>query len=90
MKPANKPNRPYFSSGPCSKRPGWSLSALENALVGRSHRAKNAKARIQEVIDRSKELLNLPEATFAESFPHPTPALWKWLSGPCSALAAST
>lgn len=61
MKPANKPNRPYFSSGPCSKRPGWSLSALENALVGRSHRAKNAKARIQEVIDRSKELLNLPE-----------------------------
>ncbi|MBK1875418.1 phosphoserine transaminase [Pelagicoccus mobilis] len=61
MKPANKPNRPYFSSGPCSKRPGWSLSALENALVGRSHRAKNAKARIQEVIDRSKQLLNLPE-----------------------------
>lgn len=61
MKPAKKPNRPYFSSGPCSKRPGWSLSALDNALVGRSHRAKNAKARIQEVIDRSKELLNLPE-----------------------------
>lgn len=61
MKPANKPNRPYFSSGPCSKRPGWSLSALENALVGRSHRAKNAKARIEEVINRSKELLNLPE-----------------------------
>lgn len=61
MKPANKPNRPYFSSGPCSKRPGWSLSALENALVGRSHRAKNAKARIEEVIDRSKNILGLPE-----------------------------
>ncbi len=61
MKPANKPNRPYFSSGPCSKRPGWSLSALENALVGRSHRAKNAKARIQEVIDRSSQILGLPE-----------------------------
>ncbi|MBD5779244.1 phosphoserine transaminase [Pelagicoccus sp. NFK12] len=61
MKPAIKPNRPYFSSGPCSKRPGWSLSALENALVGRSHRAKNAKARIEEVIDRSKNILGLPE-----------------------------
>ncbi|MDQ8184550.1 phosphoserine transaminase [Pelagicoccus sp. SDUM812002] len=61
MKPANKPNRPYFSSGPCSKRPGWSLSALENALVGRSHRAKNAKARIEEVIDLSKKILGLPE-----------------------------
>ncbi|MBC2607795.1 phosphoserine transaminase [Pelagicoccus albus] len=61
MKPAKKPNRPYFSSGPCSKRPGWSLSALENALVGRSHRAKNAKARIEEVITRTKDLLSLPE-----------------------------
>ncbi|HAT59715.1 MAG TPA: phosphoserine aminotransferase, partial [Opitutae bacterium] len=56
MKPTNKPSRPFFSSGPCSKRPGWSLAKLENALVGRSHRAKNSKARIQEVIDRSKTI----------------------------------
>ena len=61
MKPTTKPNRPYFSSGPCSKRPGWSIGALENAMVGRSHRAKNAKARIAEVIERSKSLLGLPE-----------------------------
>lgn len=60
MKPTTKPNRPYFSSGPCSKRPGWSLGALDNALVGRSHRAKNAKARIQEVIEKSKSILGLP------------------------------
>ena len=53
MKPTVKPTRPYFSSGPCSKRPGWSLEALNGALVGRSHRAKPAKARIQEVIDKS-------------------------------------
>ncbi|MFQ3271214.1 MAG: phosphoserine aminotransferase, partial [Lentimonas sp.] len=39
MKPTVKPARPYFSSGPCSKRPGWSLEALNEALVGRSHRA---------------------------------------------------
>lgn len=61
MTPSQKPNRPYFSSGPCSKRPGWSISTLEDALVGRSHRAKVAKARIQEVIERSKEILGLPE-----------------------------
>jgi len=61
MKPAVKPNRPYFSSGPCSKRPGWTLDALQDALVGRSHRAKIAKARIQEVIERSKKILGIPE-----------------------------
>ncbi|MEM8866922.1 MAG: phosphoserine transaminase [Verrucomicrobiota bacterium] len=61
MKPETKPNRPYFSSGPCSKRPGWTLEALEDALVGRSHRAKNAKARIQEVSDLSKKILGIPE-----------------------------
>ena len=60
MKPTRKPNRPFFSSGPCSKRPGWSLASLENALVGRSHRAKEAKARIQEVIERSKSILGIP------------------------------
>jgi phosphoserine aminotransferase len=61
MKPATKPTRPFFSSGPCSKRPGWSLGALEDALVGRSHRAKVAKARIQEVIEKSKSILGIPE-----------------------------
>ncbi len=61
MKPDTKPSRPFFSSGPCAKRPGWSLDALDGALLGRSHRAKNAKARIRQVIDESKELLGLPE-----------------------------
>lgn len=61
MKPTAKPARPFFSSGPCSKRPGWSLDVLEGALVGRSHRAKLAKARIQEVIEKSKSILGLPE-----------------------------
>ena len=61
MKPSLKPIRPFFSSGPCCKRPGWSLDALQGVLAGRSHRAKNAKARIEEVIDRSKQILGLPE-----------------------------
>ena len=61
MKPEQKPNRPFFSSGPCSKRPGWSPNSLEGALVGRSHRSKGAKARIKEVIDRSKSILGIPD-----------------------------
>jgi len=60
-KPNARPNNPNFSSGPCSKRPGWSVEALTDAMVGRSHRAKPAKARIQEVSDRSREILGLPE-----------------------------
>jgi len=61
MKPEQKPNRPFFSSGPCSKRPGWSPTSLGGALVGRSHRSKGAKARIKEVIDRSKSILGIPD-----------------------------
>ena len=55
-----KPARNQFSSGPCAKRPGWSLDALKNALVGRSHRAKPAKARIKQVLDKSRAILGLP------------------------------
>lgn len=61
MKPNEKPLSPNFSSGPCAKRPNWSINALDDALVGRSHRAKIAKGRIQSVIDESKSILGLPE-----------------------------
>ena len=60
-KPSVRPHNPNFSSGPCSKRPGYSLSALQDAFLGRSHRAKAPKARLAEVIDRSKALLGMPE-----------------------------
>jgi phosphoserine aminotransferase len=59
-KPTRRPLRPQFSSGPCAKRPGWSLEALKGALVGRSHRAKEPKARLQAVIERSKAILGMP------------------------------
>ncbi|MGR3279049.1 phosphoserine transaminase [Acaryochloris marina NIES-2412] len=59
--PSQRPQRPYFSSGPCSKRPGWNLEALNNALVGRSHRSAPGKARLKEVIDRTKAILGIPE-----------------------------
>jgi len=61
MKPTPRPQRPHFSSGPCAKRPGWSLGALSSAFVGRSHRAKAGKERLKAVIDRSKAVLGMPE-----------------------------
>ncbi len=60
-RPILRPSNPCFSSGPTAKRPGWSVAALEGALVGRSHRAKEPKARLAEVIARSKRILGLPE-----------------------------
>ncbi len=59
-KPAAKPGCPHFSSGPCAKRPGWSLKALDGAFLGRSHRAKDGKARLKLAIDKTKTLLGLP------------------------------
>lgn len=59
-KPTTRPARPQFSSGPCAKRPGWSLSALEDAALGRSHRAKVGKDKLAAVIERSKTVLGMP------------------------------
>jgi len=59
-KPSRRPQRPEFSSGPCAKRPGWTVAALSGALLGRSHRAGPAKDRLQAVIERSRGLLDIP------------------------------
>lgn len=59
-KPAVRPARPFFSSGPCAKRPGWTVEALNGALLGRSHRAKPGKAKLKEAIDRTKKVLGIP------------------------------
>lgn len=59
-RPDTRPANPQFSSGPCTKRPGWSLDALRGALVGRSHRAKDSRARIKAVIEKSREILRIP------------------------------
>ena len=60
QKPALRPARPYFSSGPCAKRPGWSLENLKHAKLGRSHRAGDVKARLKLAIDRTREVLEVP------------------------------
>jgi phosphoserine aminotransferase len=59
-KPDIRPQNPNFSSGPCAKRPGFTLDALSGALLGRSHRAKEPKARLAAVIARSKAILGMP------------------------------
>lgn len=60
-KPEEKPANPKFSSGPTSKRPGWSLAELNTESLGRSHRAKQPKSRLKKVIDDSKRILGIPE-----------------------------
>ncbi len=59
-KPGRRPGNVHFSSGPCAKRPGWSSKVLDNAFLGRSHRAKEGKARLKLAIEKTKAVLGLP------------------------------
>jgi phosphoserine aminotransferase len=61
-KPSQKPAVAHFSSGPCAKRPGWSLENLSQAPLGRSHRSKIGKARLADAIERTRRVLNVPAA----------------------------
>ena len=58
--PAMRPSVPHFSSGPCAKRPGWTLQALTDAVLGRSHRSKIGKAKLKRSIDLTREILGVP------------------------------
>ncbi|MGY0400126.1 MAG: phosphoserine transaminase [Ostreibacterium sp.] len=60
IKPSQKPNNPHFSSGPCSKRPGWTPTILSGAMLGKSHRSKVNKAKLAEVIQLSSDILSIP------------------------------
>jgi phosphoserine aminotransferase len=61
-KPQGKPVRPFFSSGPCAKPPGWTPEKLQTAVMGRSHRAKIGKTRLQHCIDLMRDVLQLPDS----------------------------
>ena len=61
-KPSSKPRNPNFSSGPCAKRPGWELSVLKNTPIGRSHRSKECKEKLNQAIVKSKQVLKLPDS----------------------------
>ena len=58
--PTARPRAPFFSSGPCAKRPGWPPAALRDAVLGRSHRAKAGKAKLKAAIDLTREVLRVP------------------------------
>jgi len=60
VKPLVRPSVPHFSSGPCAKRPGWSLSVLTDAALGRSHRSKIGKAKLKRAIELTREVLEVP------------------------------
>ena len=60
-KPLTAPRRPEFSSGPCAKRPGWKTDALNDALLGRSHRSKPGKTKLKYAIEKTREILGVPE-----------------------------
>jgi len=62
VKPSSKPSNPNFSSGPCAKRPGWDLSVLKNTPIGRSHRSKECKDKLNQAIVKSKQVLKLPDS----------------------------
>ncbi|MBY0519271.1 MAG: phosphoserine transaminase, partial [Sphingomonas sp.] len=61
QKPATKPARPFFSSGPCAKPPGWAATELATESLGRSHRSKIGKARLQHAIDLTRKVLRVPD-----------------------------
>ena len=60
IKPVSRPHNPCFSSGPCAKRPGWSKDVLESALTGRSHRSRSSKERLNGVLNKTREVLEVP------------------------------
>ena len=61
-KPSSKPANSNFSSGPCAKRPGWNINLLKDTPVGRSHRSKECKNKLKLAIDKSKQVLKLPDS----------------------------
>ncbi len=60
-KPTVSPLRPFFSSGPCAKRPDWSVSLLQSSLIGRSHRSREGKSRLKMVIEKTRKILAIPD-----------------------------
>jgi phosphoserine aminotransferase len=68
-KPLHRPKNPRFSSGPCTKHPGWSVDRLSGALVGRNHRQKETKARLELALERTRKLLKLPSGYLAAIVP---------------------
>ena len=90
QRPAHKPANPCFSSGPCAKRPGWTVDALKGTPVGRSHRASLGVKKIMEVIDKSKAILGMPKDYVLAVVPASDTGAIEWRCGLFWAHAALT
>src|SRR5215510_9475962 len=88
-KPGVRPTIPHFSSGPCAKRPGWSLQALTDAALGRSHRAKIGKAKLKRAIDLTREVLEVPADYLIGIVPASDTGAVEWRCGRCWARVRS-
>ena len=86
-RPGIRPVNPNFSSGPCAKRPGWSLNELDNALIARSHRSDLGKLKLAETIDRTRAILGIPMIIALELFLLLIPVLLRWPCGHCWVIA---
>ena len=84
-RPSVKPANPRFSSGPTSKRPGWSLDELDTESLGRSHRAKQPKARLKKFFDDIKRILRIPEDYLVAIVPASDTGAFEMACGLCSA-----
>ncbi len=76
--PGLRPANAHYSCGPCCKHPGWTLQSLKHSLPGRSHRAKEPKARLKRAIDLTRELLQVPADYRTALFPLPIQVRLKW------------
>ncbi len=86
--PDRKPARPFFSSGPCAKPPTWTPNSLATESLGRSHRAKIGKTRLQYCLDLMRDVLGLPTTHRIGIFRGLIPARSNWRCGRCWARAA--
>ena len=82
-KPATKAARPFFSSGPCAKAARLVPEKLSTECLGRSHRAKIGKTRLQLAIDLMREVLQVPDTHRIGIVPGSDTEPWKWRCGPC-------
>ncbi len=93
MQPEKKPSDPRFCSGPCAKIPGWDLNLLQKAMLGRSHRSKDGQAAIKLMLDKTKQILQIPDSYQVALVPGSatgaiTMAMWNFLgSRPVDVLA---
>lgn len=89
VKPDTRPKRPFFSSGPCAKPPGWSPQSLDTSALGRRTAERLVRRNCKRRSSGPTRCCACPPTTSSGSFPPPTPGPWRWRYGHCSGLGQS-